>query len=301
MRSVSKFGGSSIQDAKAMKDCADIVKNHPHTAITVISATQNTTNQLEEIESLARMSQKQKAFDLLHKIHSRHLNMALHLAGDDILKKKLDGIITEGKFLIGELSKERDSIMMDCLYGLGERLACELFHFTLNKTLSDKQIKLVDAYELIITDNRHGAANPDLAIIDTTVKKKLGHLISQNILVLTQGFIGATSNGTPTTLGREGSDLSGALLARAIKADRYYIWTDVNGIYRADPKIFPDAPRYKEMSYEQARNLAKKGAKVLFEKTLDPLENSNLSIFVKNSRHPNKEGTWIHPNCSTMA
>ena len=296
MKSVSKFGGSSIQDAQAMRNCAEIIKNHPHTVLVVASATKDTTNQLEHIGALAHRGQRKEAFHLLEKINSRHLAMALDLHGDDALKKSLDTINSAGISLIEELSKKKDYALRDRLYGLGERLSCELFFFTLKHALADRDIKLLDAYELVITDDLHGMANPDLAAIDIAVHKKLLPLLYENTLILTQGFIGSTKEGLATTLGREGSDLSGSLLAKAIRADCYYIWSDVGGIYQKDPKIFPHAPKFQKLNYQKALHLAKQGAKVLFAKTLDPLMNSHISIYIKNSYHPEEEGTWIHPD-----
>ena len=296
MKSVSKFGGSSIQDAKAIKNCAEIIKNHPHTTVVVVSATKDTTKQLEDVGNLSIKGQKKDATYLLAKINSRHLAMALDLKGDDALKKRLDSIIVKGKALIEKLSGKRDPSIMDHLYGLGERLSCELFFLTLGRTLKNKQIKLMDACELIITDGQHGQANPDLAATERSVKNKLIPLLCQDTLIVTQGFIGATKEGVPTTLGRESSDLSGSLLAKAVCADSYYIWTDVSGIYQKDPRVFPDALKYRKMGYKQALNLARQGAKVLFDKTMDPLMNSNISVYIKNSYHPEDEGTWIYPD-----
>ena len=292
MRSVSKFGGSSIKDAKGMLHCARILRSHPQTSLVVISAIRNITNELETMARLSFDNKKDKALSLLKKTASYHLQMALELKGDDGLKNQLDIITKTGEQLIGDY-KSDPSFFLDQLYSLGERYSALLFVQALREVL-DRKIILVDSWKLIITDEKFGKAEPNPTAIKTATEKLIPYL-NQKTLIVTQGFIGGTPSGDLTTLGREGSDLTGSLLARAINASTYTIWTDVDGVYDRDPATCSHPLLYDEITYKQAENLALAGAKVLHSKTLRPLYGSDISVFVRNSLRPHHKGTRIKP------
>ncbi len=156
---------------------------------------------------------------------------------------------------------------------------------------------LVDARECVITDASHTRAKPDLKETRSRVFARVKPLVEGSRVPVLGGFIGGTADGIPTTLGRNGSDISAAIIAAALGAQRIEIWTDVDGVMTADPKIVPEARLVPELSYEAAVELAQRGARVLHPAAVAPAQERNIPIHIRNSRHPKRPGTRIS-NCS---
>ena len=293
---VSKFGGSIVKDAASMMYCVEIVKKLARPTIVVISATWNTTNMLEDI---ARASIKGDHDYLNYQfkiLTSRHDTMARDLFIYEQVKADLTKLYNEarGYSLILQNKSECSPSLMDALYSIGERLSSVLFTASLNYSLGEK-VKAVcfDIRDVLITDSAYQSADPDFQKTHMLAQEKLKPLLVKDNIIVTQGFIGKDSLGHTTTLGREGSDYTGSILACVLSANQYFIWTDVNGVKVCDPKLVTDAQTISELTYEEAETFAKLGARVLFERTMEPVKAKKIPIFVGSTKDPNGEGTWI--------
>ena len=279
---VAKFGGSSVRDAAGIRRCGALVETPPCPALIILSATYNTTNLLEK---MAKAETRQESLEVFYQIKKKHDRLIQELG---LPKNLLEELYSRGENLT-ECSGAGDQ---DRLYALGELLSSTLFAAYLKKTLS-RPVVLVDARELIITDNTFGQAKPLLEEIAQRVHRRVIPFFEKDSLVVTQGFIGSTLAGETTTLGREGSDYSATLLAEAIGAESVYIWSDVPGVFTADPKLIPAAKVIPEISYALAETMAERGAKILFPQTLGPAARGNIAVFVGSSLEPKKGGSWI--------
>ena len=299
---VAKFGGTSVRDSLAIKNCVEIVKNLPEVKVVVVSATSQTTNHLERVADCIRMDQKEDALAAYKEIVERHIKICEELSGDSLLLGFIDELDFEGSRIIEDavqLGNGVSPMLMDQLYSLGERFSSSLFSFALQSNLGESsRVKYFDARELIKTDSVFGKAVPQMDQLNEKVGSLLCPFFEDDLeglrfVAVTQGFIGSDDQGRTTTLGREGSDLSAALLASSLDAESLTIWSDVEGVLTTDPRVFPEAQTIPELSYKDATKIAKLGAKVLFPETLAPVQKKNIPVYVGSSLHPNGEGTWI--------
>lgn len=292
---VSKFGGSSVKDAAAMKRCAQIIANNPLIKIVVISATQNTTNQLELIARAAEMGDEDTLYNLSEELVNKHLKIATDLFTSTVVTKELEALGDELKTLGENILKASlcTPKMMDELYSFGERMSSLLMSDLLRANLPEKYIRLLDVRQIIKTSSDFQKAQPQTDLILENAKNKIYPNLNDHTLFVTQGFIGADLLGNTTTLGREGSDYSAALLGEAINASLVEIWTDVPGVASSDPRLVKNVKFIQEISYDEATALATLGAKVLFPTTLQPTKRKNIPVFVGSSLGPEKKGTLI--------
>ncbi|MFX3675431.1 MAG: aspartate kinase [bacterium] len=289
MLKVAKFGGSSVRDAKAIKRCGRIVTLDPDIKIVVISATANTSNELERIALLATQAKgwEQALEDLV----TRHRGLIHDL---DLEEGEWFHSLENELWELGDLFREEmkiDPARMDQFYSIGERISSAIVAHYFEHSFLQRRVELIDARGLIHTDNCYGAANPDRGMIADSAP--LHFRMSEDALFVTQGFIGADGEGHTTTLGREGSDYSATLIAEAMNADAVQIWTDVAGLRVIDPKLVPAAPIIKEIDYACAAEMARHGAKILFSKTLDPVVEKGIPVFIGSSLNADAGGTWI--------
>lgn len=299
---VAKFGGTSVRDSLAIKNCVEIIKGLPEVKVIVVSATSQTTNHLEEVANCIRMNQKEDALAAYKEIVLRHTRICEDLSGDSLLFGFIDELDFEGSRIIEEavqLGRGVSPMLMDQLYSLGERFSSSIFSFALERALGEGAlIQYFDARGLIKTDSSFGKAVPEMELIDEKVNSSLVPFFKEKTeklrqIAVTQGFIGSDSKGRTTTLGREGSDFSAALLASSLDADSLTIWSDVEGVLTTDPRVFPSAQTIPELSYKDATKIAKLGAKVLFPETLAPVQTKNIPVYVGSSLKPKGGGTWI--------
>lgn len=293
---VSKFGGTSMGNADTMLMCAEL-SYLQKSAIIVVSATSGTTNLLLELGLASEKQDVQKMTSIVETISSRHLQIFEKLKGSPSTLDQINQLIEEmqslskGIYLLKDFS-HRNS---DALVSLGERLSSVLFCQALKNVYSNHQsqmsVDLIDARLHIKTDSQFSKASPQISEIKAQCQNLIPRL-SSTVLV-TQGFIGSTSTGQTTTLGRGGSDFSAALFAEAIDASVLEIWTDVPGIATTDPRICKDAQIIGEISFTEASELATFGAKVLHPATLLPAVRQNIPVFVGSSFEPQNQGTWV--------
>jgi len=191
------------------------------------------------------------------------------------------------------LLKELTPRMVDAISGIGERLSVRIFAATLEE--AGVPAAAVEATELIVTDNTHTQALPLMDQTRQKTRERLLPMLERSVAPVVTGFIGATSDGVPTTLGRGGSDFTATILGACLDAEKVIIWTDVDGVLTADPRLVPDAAFLPAVSYNEAAELAHYGAKVLHSKTLRPVAPRGIPVWIRNSFAPEKPGTRIGP------
>ncbi len=289
---VSKFGGTSVKDADAIKRSAQIALSH-HSSIVVLSACSGITDQLIAIGKLACEAKWKQALSQIKEIEQRHLEIAKDLLIADSAEKKIHELVVELETLTKGVSllKELTPKAFDSILSIGERLSSLIFFEHLQRTCPDNDIHLLDAREIIITDSQHAKAEPQIHLI----KQKCNEHISfdEKRIFVTQGFIGSSTEGHTTTLGRGGSDASAALFAEGLNADLLQIWTDVAGVNTTDPNICADARAINEITYLEAAEMAQYGAKVLHPATIAPAMRAGIEIYVGSSLDETKPGTWV--------
>ncbi|MFA6237675.1 MAG: aspartate kinase [Bacteriovorax sp.] len=292
---VAKFGGSSVKDAAAMLRSSQIIENNPKIKIVVISATQNTTNQLEFVARAAEKGDIETLNHVTTELVNKHLNIAKELFTSPKVLEELEELCGELKALGSEILEEQAYTpkMMDELYSLGERMSSLLVSDLLRLRIPNKTINFLDARKIIKTSSDFQRAEPQIELIAKNAKTDIIPYLNVDTIFVTQGFIGADLLGNTTTLGREGSDYSAALFGEAIDAELVQIWTDVPGVASSDPRIIENAKFIKELSYDEATALATLGAKVLFPTTLLPTKRKNIPVFVGSSLDPSQGGTLI--------
>jgi aspartate kinase len=287
---VYKFGGASVKDAKGVKNLADIVKTSSENLIIVVSAMGKTTNALEEIVKLSftDLSECNKKIDQLYNYHVT-ICSELFLDNSNKVFADLKNDFTEISELssnksIGEFDKKYDQIV-----SLGEIFSTRIVSAFLN--LINIQNTFIDIREVFITDETFREAKVDLELSKSNAIKTFD--FSDQSVYLTQGFIGRSKNGFNTTLGREGSDYTAAIMANFLDAEKLTVWKDVEGVMSADPQYFENPERLSKISYQEAVELAYFGAKVIHPKTLKPLHNKNIPLHVKSFINPTGPGTLI--------
>ncbi len=287
---VYKFGGASVKDADAIRNIVNILNNDSENNVVVISALDKTTNKLEMLHKMY-MSSDKNLNNKYNEIREFHFN---------IIDNLFDGCCSEVNLLIEEIfSNLKDKLSeepnnnydyeYDQIVSFGELLSTRIISSYLNK----HKIKnlWVDIRNVIKTDDNYCQAEVDYDLSKGLAQQKL-NFTGVNTYI-TQGFIASTTFGTTTTLGREGSDYTASVIASLIGAESVTIWKDVPGILNADPKKFNDTHVLSKISYKEAVELAYSGAKVIHPKTIKPLHNANINLYVKSFINPKVTGTII--------
>ena len=287
---IYKFGGSSIHNSDHIKNLGNIVLQHKQEPlILVVSAIDKTTNHLEKLLNAYLDKADYEAIFL--KIKSFHFELLPDLFSDErtVVETELNKLF-DALWHFLETNKEKDyDRVYDAVVGYGELFSTTILHHYLVKiNLSNKWI---DIRKAIITDFSFREGN--VLWLPTNKNIKEVFTFNDTNLYVTQGFIAATLTHQPTTLGREGSDFTAAILAYVLNAESVTVWKDVEGIYTADPKIFPEYKKVKRLSYHETVELSYFGAQVIHHKTIKPLENKDIPLFVKSFYKPENNGTVI--------
>jgi aspartate kinase len=294
-----KFGGTSVEDAQAMKRTAGIVSGRRERgleAVVVVSAMAKVTDLLLSAASAAGRGDKAGALAIGARLRHRHIDTATALLDVErftrlqaILHQEFDALddLLRGIAAVGELTPRTNDLVLS----FGERLSSRMMAEAFDQL--GLQGAHVDARSCIVTDAGYGKAVPQENTIETKLAAIVLPLIEAGRTPVMGGFIGATTEGITTTLGRGGSDYTAALVGGGMHAGAIEIWTDVNGIMTTDPRICPDALRVKTISFEEAAELAYFGAKVLHPATILPAVQKSIPVWVLNSRNAENEGTKI--------
>ncbi len=296
---VMKFGGTSVQDAEAMRSICRIVKTRlEKRPVVVLSACAGVTNALIRCARLASEGREQEAQQLLRdSIINRHYDIIQQLieslSRQDALIRLISGYDEEIRHVLYGISITGDFSprVLDFLMSYGERMSTAIAAEAMTEL--GIPAALMDARKIITTSSDFGKAEPHFDATRDRCDMFVGAILDQNRIPVLQGFIAADEKGITTTLGRGGSDFTAAIIGAAMNASTIEIWTDVDGILTADPKIVPHALRVKEMSFEEAAELAYFGAKVLHPSTLLPAMEKDIPVYIYNSRKPKSGGTLI--------
>ena len=294
-----KFGGTSVEDAEAMRRTAGIVRGRREReleAVVVVSAMAKVTDLLLSAASAAGRGDKAGALAIGARLRHRHIDTATALLEAErftrlqvTLHQEFDALddLLRGIAAVGELTPRTNDLVLSFGERLSSRIIAEAFEE------QGLQGAHVDARSCIVTDAGYGKAVPQESAIEAKLAAIVLPLIDAGKTPVLGGFIGATAEGITTTLGRGGSDYTAALVGGGMHAGAIEIWTDVNGIMTTDPRICPDALRVKTISFEEAAELAYFGAKVLHPATILPAVQKSIPVWVLNSRNPENEGTKI--------
>src|SRR6184192_1170724 len=298
---VMKFGGTSVGDASCIARAANIIVNatKENRCVAVVSAMSGVTNRLIQAANHAEAGNAVEATAILEALRKQHAVALTSLLpnekGRESIRGKLEEVLAEGRRLCEgtALLRELTPRTLDAVSSFGERLSAPLVAAAVKET--GAQSEAIEATELIVTDAFHGGAEPQMQLTRKKSQARLRPLLEKGIVPVATGFIGATVEGQLTTLGRGGSDYSATILGAALDADEVIIWTDVDGVLTADPRLVPEARTIPEISYREAAELAYFGAKVLHPKTLNPVVQAAIPVWIRNSFAPERRGTKITP------
>jgi len=283
---VFKFGGASVKDSKSVKNVAKILREYSsEKLLVVISAMGKTTNLLESI--LATESQEKRS-SLLLQFKNFHLDIAKSLSITDDFK---DFIEERVKHITGFLEANKEEFFRyDEIVSQGELASTYLIHlFLINEGFESHWL---DAREIIKTQEDHKTTQVNWEESSKQIKSSKASSKNQK-LIITQGFIGSNKKNETTTLGREGSDFSAAIFAHLLDAESVTVWKDVPGMLNADPRKFQNTIKLNQISYREAIELAYYGASVIHPKTVKPLQNKKIPLYIKSFIDPIEEGTVI--------
>jgi len=314
---VMKFGGTSVQDAAAMRHAADIIlRARDRMPLVVVSACSGATNALLNLAKKGAACSVPEAMTAIAALRERHCVIAERLlqeagAGERksqsndqalaLVKEKITQDCHELEKLVHSLAvlQELTPRTLDQFAAYGEQWSSLLLtHELLQRGAGTV---LIDARRVLVTGNEFTRATPLFDLTSAKAKELFLPLLQEGKIVVTQGFLGATENGQTTTIGRGGSDYSAALFGAALEVEEIQIWTDVDGVLSADPSLLPEARRIKRLTFNEAAELAYFGARVLHPSTILPAIRKNIPVRVLNSKRPEGEGTLITSTAATLA
>jgi len=297
---VMKFGGTSVGDAECIRNAAKLVRDAAEThgpVVVVVSAMSGVTNMLIDAAFDAARGEGDAWLTAKDELLERHRNAVLEVASDvkrgivvlEQIEHLLDNFTNLCKSIavLGELTPRG----LDVVSSFGERMSVGIVAEALRK--EGVRAEAIESTELVITDHNFGNASPRMDLTRQKCRERLLPLLDKGIVPVVTGFIGATEEGVITTLGRGGSDYSAAILARCLDAADLWIWTDVDGVMTADPRVVPDARTLPRISYAEASELSYFGAKVLHPKTMRPAIEGGIPVRILNSFNPSHPGTLL--------
>jgi aspartate kinase len=302
---VYKFGGASVKDAAAVRNVVNIIKNYNRGAlVVVISAMGKTTNALEKLTEAYFEQRKDEiiqCFDAIKDYHFQIVNELFENPNHIIFTSLEQSFYHLYYYLMMEPPGKNFNFEYDRIVSTGEIVSTQIIaHYLTERNITNQWFP---AKDLIITDTTYRDAHIDWLKTENAVKSRIIPFFNKNeasqpAVAITQGFVGGTTQGFITTLGREGSDYSAAILAYTIQASEVIIWKDVPGLLNADPKIFDDAILLENISYQEAIELAYYGATVIHPKTLKPLLKKSIPLKVKSFTNPEADGSIINQDYS---
>ena len=279
---VFKFGGASINNIDRVKNLAKILQHYKNEkTLIVISAMGKTTNALEKVTESFYNGNKELALQLFGKIKQGHLNLLKYTITQqwEAATNDLNNFFTEAEWLLHDKPVKDYNYYYDQIVCVGELLSTTIMSYFLQEEKIPN--KWIDVRDLLRTDDNFRDAAIDWEVTTRQIEETIIPLFEKNNFILTQGFIGSTDENESTTLGREGSDYTAAVFANILNAESVTIWKDVDGVMNADPKDFPAAVNIHDLSYKEVIEMAYYGAQVIHPKTIKPLQNKNIPLYVK--------------------
>src|SRR6266849_6024134 len=298
---VMKLGGTSVGDAAFIARTVQIIATaaKQNGCVAVVSAMSGVTNRLVEAAKEAQAGNAAEAAAIVNTLRQQHEAAVSSLINSEAerarIRQRMEEVLAEGRRLCEgtALLRELTPRTLDAISSLGERLSAPLVAAAIRELGVPSES--IEATELIVTDAFHGGAEPQMKLTGEKSQTRLRPLLEKGFVPVVTGFIGATTEGQLTTLGRGGSDYSATILGAAMDADEVIIWTDVDGVLTADPRLVPEARTIPVISYREAAELAYFGAKVLHPKTLNPVVQAAIPVWIRNSFAPERPGTKITP------
>lgn len=290
---IFKFGGASVKDAEGVKNLAKVLSRFSNEKLlVVVSAMGKTTNALERLTK-AYYFKNDDAFALLQEVKNYHYEILNKLFEDKKhpIYDEINNTFVEIEWAIEDAPTGNFDFEYDQIVSVGEILSTKIVAAYLSEI--GVQTSLLDARDVIKTDNTYREAKINWEQTEKLANKLIPELFTKNQVIITQGFIGVTSENFTTTLGREGSDYTAAILSWCLNAQDVTIWKDVAGVMNADPKWFDNTVVIEQISYNDAIELAYYGASVIHPKTIQPLQNKKIKLFVKSFINPDLKGTEI--------
>ncbi|MCB0756064.1 MAG: aspartate kinase [Flavobacteriales bacterium] len=289
---VFKFGGASVRDAESVKNVHNIISKYTDKPlVVVVSAMGKTTNKFENLVNTHFL--KQPTTEILEDLRTCHGDIVKELFGDAAkpVLEDIDNTLVEVEWALDDPEGLDRHFQYDQIVSIGEMLSTKIISAYLkHQGLSNEW---VDARDLIRTDNNYQDAKIEWDTTKEMTNARISQALKKANVVVTQGFIGGTSENFTTTLGREGSDFTAAILAHCLGAESVTIWKDVPGVLNADPKFYEDTVLIPEMSYFDAMELAYFGTSVIHPKTIKPLQNSNIPLYVRSFVDHDSPGTVV--------
>lgn len=302
---VYKFGGTSLADAGRIRHAAHIVRESEQAPAVVVSALSGVTNRLVELASVAAGGDREGTAAILEELAERHRGVATELFPPSPERvrvlRRIDDILGRLTGLCQDAARAGDGSrrLVDEISAVGEDLSVELMAGALE--MEGLRARIVDARTVVRTDDRYGSAIPRDEDTADLVRSVLGAVVERGDVPVLQGFVGATDDGRTTTLGRGGSDFTAAIVGAALSATDVAIWTDVDGVMSADPRVVPGARVLPELGYEEAVELAYFGARAIHPAAAKHAAARDLSLRVRNSFKPEAQGTLIRADRARAA
>ncbi|MFN8318339.1 MAG: aspartate kinase [Saprospiraceae bacterium] len=289
---VFKFGGASVKDATGIRNVCNIMQYFTGDKIAVVvSATGKTTNALEEVVKsyFARDGQAQQKLDLVKENHASIVD-TLQLAGKDV-EKDINDLFVEIDWILEESPHDAYDYIYDQVVSIGELVSSRILYHAM--VAAGIKAAWLDIRGVLYTDEIHREAKVIWQLSTEKIAHAMSDLMKTCDVVVTQGFIGSTQENHTTTLGREGSDYTAAILSYCCQAKAMHIWKDVPGVLTADPRKFNHVTKIEKLSYKEAIEMTYYGAKVIHPKTIKPLQNKNIPLYVRPFDDPSSTGTKI--------
>jgi aspartate kinase len=289
---VFKFGGASVKDAAGVKNLQHILDLYAgEQLVVVISAIGKTTNHMEKLLD-AYLADSDTVWALFDELKQKHYTIAQELTADaKVITDKLDEQLNALANILSTRHSEQYDYEYDRIVCYGELLSTTLISTYLN--MVGKKNQWIDARTIIRTDSTYREAKVDWDASEGSIQVAIARCMMNNPIAITQGFIGGNMLNLSTTLGREGSDYSAAIIAYSLNAESVTIWKDVPGLLNADPKYYADAVKLDHIPYDEAIELSYYGASIIHPKTLKPLQNKSIPLYVKSFCEPETEGSLI--------
>lgn len=275
---VYKFGGASVRDAAGVRNLLNIVSGESDLFI-IVSAMGKTTNALEGVFEAMQQGNESLAMERIDASYAYHRGIIDDLMGADITIKQVDLLFQQLRNTVrNTIYRPSDAeLWYDTIVAFGELVSTTIISNFLNG--HGVANRWIDMRRAFLTEQRHKDANVNIEATAVRLKREMAY--SEESVFVGQGFIGGAPDGTTTTLGREGSDYSAAIVANVLDAESMCVWKDVDGILNADPKIFPDAKKLDRLNYMDTIEMAYSGAQIIHPKTIKPLQQKNIPLYVR--------------------
>ncbi len=287
---VYKFGGASVRNADGVRNLRQIIDEEQHLFI-IVSAMGKTTNALERVFEGLQKDDKQQSLEHIAKLRDYHAEIIDDLWHEPKRLEKVDALFDELEQVATQTvyRAEDAELWYDTIVAYGELVSTTIISEYLN--YAGVPNRWIDMRRCFVTEQRHKDAGVDIEASAPRLREAVAN--GPETVFIGQGFIGGAPDGTTTTLGREGSDYSAAVAANILDAESMSVWKDVDGVLNADPKIFPDAVQIAELNYLDTIELAYSGAQIIHPKTIKPLQNKNIPLYVRPFGDKRKPGTVI--------